>query len=50
MLSIVLCAFCDISTPTVKKRPVITNPKKEWLNESWEHLQTLIEREFKEMS
>jgi hypothetical protein len=39
----------QIMLDSLKKRPAITKPEKEWLNESWEHLQTLIERELKRM-
>ena len=39
----------QIMLDSLKKRPAITDSKKGWLNESWEHLQTLIERELKRM-
>ena len=37
----------QIMLGSLKKRSVITDPKKEWLNESWSCLQNLIERELK---
>ncbi len=39
----------QIMLDSLKNRPAITTPEKTWLNESWEHLQTLIERELKRM-
>ena len=39
----------QIMLDSLKKRPAISDPQKGWLNESWEHLQTLIERELKRM-
>ena len=39
----------QIMLDSLKKRSAITTPEKAWLNESWEHLQTLIERELKRM-
>ena len=37
----------QIMLGSLKKRSVITDPKKEWLNENWSCLQNLIERELK---
>ena len=39
----------QIMRDSLSKRAVKTDPKKEWLNECWEHLKVLVERELNGM-
>ena len=39
----------QIMRDSLSKRVVKTDPKKEWLNECWEHLKVLVERELNGM-
>ena len=56
IIDCIMCFLCHIDTyslqimrDSLSKRAVKTDPKKEWLNECWEHLKVLVERELNGM-